>query len=235
LSRFFKAASKRIGNQNSTLIEIMRIRIAILEYNKTVLNDILSILKNDLTLEIVRTFDHVTHCINDVKFGMADIILIGIAKHDINGVNDIKLLKEKYPHVQILVYTALNDDQIILEAIHAGISGYILKSTTEDELTGAIKELRNGGSPISPLIARRLMMMMQKNTYGKPRSPEKYNLTNREKQILHCIKEGLSYKMIVHHHRISYSTVRSHIQSIYKKLDVASLTELVGKTIRENL
>jgi DNA-binding NarL/FixJ family response regulator len=200
-----------------------------------VLNDMISLLKNDLTLEIVRTFDNVTHCINDVKFRRADIILMDITKHHIRSINDIKLLKEKCPQAQILIYTTLDDDRIILEAIHAGVAGYILKNTTESDLTKAIKELRNGGSPISPPIARRMLMMLQQNTYRKPQPAGKYNLTNREKQILHYIKDGLSYKMIAHDHQISYSTVRSHIQSIYKKLNVASLTELVGKTIRENL
>jgi DNA-binding NarL/FixJ family response regulator len=216
-------------------METLRIRIAILENNQIILNDIISLLKNDPTLEVVRTFDDIKHCINEVSFCRPDVLLLDIGKRDIDNINDIKFLNGKYPHIQILVYTTQNDDRTILDVINAGASGYVLKNIPGSNLIIAIKELRNGGSPISAPIARRVLTMLQRGTHIKVFPSGDYNLTGREKQILHHLKNGLSYKMIAYDHGITYSTVRSHMQSIYKKLNVASLTELVSKAIRENI
>jgi DNA-binding NarL/FixJ family response regulator len=194
-----------------------------------------SLFKEDLALEVVGIFNDVRDCIKNVLYSRPDIILTDITKPHINCINDIALFNKKFPHVQILVYTTFNLDQIILKSIYAGVSGYILKTMSNNTLIKAIKELRNGGSSISPPVARRMFIMLQQNPSGKPLSFHEYGLTKREQQLLLHIRNGLSYKMIADDYGITYSTVRSHIKNIYKKLNVNSLTELVSKTIWENI
>jgi DNA-binding NarL/FixJ family response regulator len=132
--------------------------------------------------------------------------------------------------------TVFEDDDRVFESICAGASGYILKIHLNSRLIDAIKELQYGGSPLSPAIARKVMNKLQQiPQYILPEQVPDYNLTPREKEVLACIVEGLSYKMIADKLFISYETVRSHMKKIYEKLHVASLTEVVAKAINQRI
>ena len=213
----------------------MNTRIAIFDDNKNIRNSISMLLHSVLSLDVVGTFSDASDCVEKVSGCSPDVILMDIQMPGINGIEAIQLIKEKFPKVQILVQTAYEDDDYIMNAILAGASGYILKSQLNIKLIDAIRELRSEGTYISPIIARKLFTIIQQNTHSKPVFSTSYNLTIREKEVLACIVYGLSHKMVAHELNISYETVRSHVKKIYEKLHVSSLTEVVAKAINQNL
>jgi DNA-binding NarL/FixJ family response regulator len=132
--------------------------------------------------------------------------------------------------------TVFEDDDRVFDSICAGASGYLLKNYLNTKLVESIHEVRYGGSPMSPSIARKVLNKMQGIAqYVRPEAAPDYNLTQREREVLGCIVDGLAYKMIADKLSISYETVRSHVKKIYEKLHVASLTEAVSKAMKERI
>ena len=132
--------------------------------------------------------------------------------------------------------TVFEDDDRVFDSICAGASGYILKNHLNTKLVESIMELQYGGSPMSPSIARKVLGKLQQiPQHILPEETPDYRLTPREKEVLSCIVNGLSYKMIADQLNISYETVRSHVKKIYEKLHVASLTEAVAKAINQRI
>jgi DNA-binding NarL/FixJ family response regulator len=159
-----------------------------------------------------------------------------IAMPGMTGIEAVLKLKNEFPNIQILMQTVFEDDERVFDSICAGASGYILKNHLNTKLIEAIHEMRFGGSPMSPTIARKVLNKMQSVASAiKPEQAPDYKLTPREKEVLGCIVEGLAYKMIADKLNISYETVRSHIKKIYEKLHVASLTEAVSKAMKERI
>ena len=213
----------------------MSTKIAIFDDNKNIRNSIVSLLGMDASLEVVGVFPDAKNCVQKIVDCMADIVLMDIQMPGINGIEAVSLLKREVPHVQVLIQTVFEDDDYIFDAVMAGASGYILKGHLNSRLIGAIKELGAGGSPMSPAIARRVLNLMQQGSQAKRNPSVAYNLKAREKEVLTCIVEGLSYKMIGFELNISYETVRSHVKHIYEKLHVGSLTEVVAKAINQRI
>lgn len=213
----------------------MSIRIAIFDDNKNIRNSIVLLLNTEPSFEVVGLFNDARHCVKNVLDCRPDVVLMDIQMPGINGVEAVSILKKECPHVQILMQTVFEDDDNIFNSILSGASGYILKSHLNKRLLDDIKELQFGGSPMSPAIARRVLNMMKQGMRQRSSQSEDYNLTAREREVLSCIVEGLSYKMIAAKLFISYETVRSHVKKIYEKLHVASLTEVVAKAINQNI
>ena len=215
----------------------MNIRIAIFDDNKNIRNSIALLLSTEPLFEVVGSFRDAGRCVEEISAIRPDVILMDIGMPGVNGIEAIRLLKKEDPHIQILIQTVFEDDDRIYDSILAGASGYILKSQLNTSLVNAVKDLHSGGSPMSPSIARRVLNWMQQNAHGKvkQKSTVEYNLTPREKEVLTCLVNGLSYKMIASELNINYETVRSHMKNIYEKLHVASLTEVVAKAINQNI
>jgi DNA-binding NarL/FixJ family response regulator len=214
----------------------MSLRIAIFDDNKNIRESITLLLKTVPDLEVVGSFSHVLDCIEDVRECQPDIVLMDIEMPGMTGIEAVKLIKKELPHVQILMQTVFEDDDRVFDSICAGASGYILKNHLNTRLVESIMELQYGGSPMSPSIARKVLNKLQQiPQHVKQEAPPDYHLTPREKEVLACIVEGLSYKMIGDRLNISYETVRSHIKKIYEKLHVASLTEAVAKAINQRI
>ena len=214
----------------------MNLRIAIFDDNKNIRESIALLLKTVSGFEVVGTFSHVLDCVQDVKECNPDIILMDIEMPGMTGIEGVKLIKEALPNVQILMQTVFEDDDRVFDSICAGASGYILKNHLNTKLIDAIKELQFGGSPMSPSIARKVLNKMQAVSSAiKPEEAPDYHLTAREKEVLSCLVNGLSYKMIGGDLHIGYETVRSHVKKIYEKLHVASLTEVVAKAIHQRI
>jgi DNA-binding NarL/FixJ family response regulator len=215
----------------------MSIRIAIFDDNKDIRKSITLLLSTEPMFEVVGSFRDAERCVQEIETTRPDLILMDLEMPGTGGIEAIRLLKKAAPQVQILIQTVFEDDDRIYDSIIAGASGYILKSQLNNGLVAAIKELQSGGSPLSPSIARKLLNLMQKN--AEPKVKQKitveYNLTAREREVLTCLVNGLSYKMIAADLNISYETVRSHMKNIYEKLHVASLTEVVAKAINQNI
>lgn len=215
----------------------MGIRIAIFDDNKNIRNSISLLLSTDMTIEVVGVFRDALDCVRKVKECRADIVLMDIEMPAVNGIEAVKQIKSSLPQVMILIQTVFEDEDRIFDSIKAGATGYILKSALTTSLLGAIKEIQAGGAPMTPLIARKVLYSIYHSPEEASASPSgnDYNLTVKEKEVLTCIVNGLSYKMIASDLNISYETVRSHMKKIYEKLHVASLTEVVAKAIKQRI
>lgn len=213
------------------------LRIVIFDDNKNTRNTILMILNSEIMFNVVGVYDNSKNGIKNLINTKTDLVIIDIAASGFSGIETIEQLKKELPCIQILVQTNFEDDALIYQSILAGASGYILKSDLKLNLVKAIKELRSGGSPMSPPIARKVINMIKHNVchFNTTKKPADYRLTGREKAVLACIVKGKNYKMTGYELNISYETVRSHVKHIYEKLHVASLTELVAKSINFNI
>lgn len=214
----------------------MPLRITLFDDNKNIRESITMLLSTVPDFEVVGSYSHVLDCIDDVKESRPDIVLMDIEMPGMTGIEAVKKIKKEFPQIQILMQTVFEDDDRVFDSICAGASGYILKNQLNTKLVEAIQELQYGGSPMSPSIARKVLNKMQQvSQHIRPAETPDYNLTPREKEVLACIVEGLSYKMIASDLHISYETVRSHVKKIYEKLHVASLTEAVSKAMKERI
>jgi DNA-binding NarL/FixJ family response regulator len=157
-----------------------------------------------------------------------DIILMDIGLPGMSGISGIKLIKEKYPGINILMLTIYNDSHRIFQSLCAGASGYLLKNTPFSEIKEAIEIIHNGGSSMSPQIARKVIDYFHSDKTGQVVSP----LTIKEKEIVMCLVDGMSYKMIADKENISIETVRSHIKKIYKKLHVHNKAGVIRKSLK---
>ena len=214
----------------------MGLRIAIFDDNKNIRESIGMLLRTEPDFELVGSFCHVLDCVDDIRDSNPDVVLMDIEMPGMTGIEAVVKIKKEFPQVQILMQTVFEDDDRVFDSICAGASGYILKNFLNTRLVESIKELQFGGSPMSPSIARKVLTRMQQIPEKiKPEEAPDYHLTKREKEVLACMVNGLSYKMIADQLNISYETVRSHIKKIYEKLHVASLTEMVAKAIHQRI
>ena len=213
----------------------MSVRIAIFDDNENLLSSLSLLLSTEPTFEVVATNNHVLNCLDDVRASRPDVILMDIEMPGMTGIDAVRVLRKEFPDVLILMQTIFEDDERIFDAICSGASGYLLKSQVNSRLLSSIKEMLAGGSPMSPSVARRILSGLQRNPQWKYVKPVDYRLTNRELEVLNCIVNGLSHKMIGDQLHIGYETVRSHVKKIYEKLQVVSLTEAVAKALHERI
>ena len=139
----------------------------------------------------------------------------------------IKIVKEKYPHIDIIMLTVHNDPHRIFQSLCAGASGYLLKTTPFQQIKEAIYELDRGGAPMSPQIARRVIQYFHPEQDPTAESL----LTDKEKEVVLDLVDGLSYKMIADKQNVSIETVRTHIKHIYSKLHVHNKADVIRKSL----
>lgn len=211
----------------------MNIRVTVIEENETTRNSIVSLLNADPDIEVVGDFGNAVDWESKMLMSRPHVVLMDIESADNRGIATVNLLTQAFPHIQILIQTASEDDELIFESIKAGSSGYISKNRLDSSMIKAIKDLRQGGSPMSPFIAGRVLNLFRQDLPGR-HAPD-YSLTKREREILKEIVKGQSHKMIAAELHIGYETVRTHVKNLYVKLQVASLTQVVAKAIRNNL
>lgn len=160
-----------------------------------------------------------------------NVLLMDIQLPGMSGIEGMKIIQQKYPDIEIIMLTVYHDSHKIFESLKAGASGYLLKHTSLPEIKDAIKLLMQGGAPMSPQIARKVITHFNDRGQKKQES----NLTNREQDIVNGLVDGLSYKLIADRLKISIDTVRAHIRNIYKKLHVNSKAEVIAKSLRGEL
>ncbi|MFM2392204.1 MAG: hypothetical protein RLZZ546_181 [Bacteroidota bacterium] len=200
-------------------------KIAIYEDNNQLRSNLCTLLLSQDDFELVGEYDNCVEIIENCKSNCPDVIIMDIDMPKMTGIEGVKLVKSQFQKVEVIMYTVFEDTDRIFEAILAGATGYILKDTASEVFCNSIREVMNGGSPMTPSIARKVLLQ-----YGKPKvSQEIELLSSREMEILTELSKGLSYKMIASQLFISVETVRSHCKKIYSKLHVRSVTEALNK------
>jgi DNA-binding NarL/FixJ family response regulator len=215
----------------------MAIRVTIFDDNKRLLESLSVLIDGSEGFQIAGTFTDCSDINSKINSSKPDVILMDIEMPGINGIEAVKLVKKDFPGINVLMQTAFENDENVFEAICAGASGYILKNTPPAKILEYIVEVYQGGSPMSPIVARKVLGFLQQPAKAQmvTSTTDEYNLTAREKDVLACLVKGMSYKMIGDHCGITYETVRSHMKNIYDKLHVASMTEAVAKAINQRL
>lgn len=211
----------------------MDIRVAIFEDNKLMRNGFEAICNGTAGITCCGVFADGSDLDHKMRRSEPHVVLMDIGMPGLDGISATRQITERWPSVKILIQTVFDEDDKIFAAICAGASGYILKSTSPARLVEAIGEVYEGGSPMSPYIANRMLKLFQQ--FAPAQQEENYVLSNREKEILSLMADGHSFSTIAEKSFISYETVRTHVKRIYKKLHVASASEAVAKAIRQRL
>jgi DNA-binding NarL/FixJ family response regulator len=206
-----------------------KIRVGIVEDIEDIRNAVAALLIWDKDFELVFTLSRAEEALDAIPALQPDIVIMDINLPGISGIECIKKVKDQCPATQFMIFTIYENDENIFTALEAGASGYLLKKSTMPQIAAAIKELYEGGSPMSALIARKLVQRYQKPVPDAAL----HLLTPKEKEILVLLSEGLLYKEIADRLSIATGTVKQHIHHIYEKLHVSNKTEAINKMLRK--
>ncbi len=207
------------------------IRVVIVEDNQYIREGWETILDSDPKIVVKSVFRDCESALESDDIEWCDIILLDIQLPGIMGTEGVEKFLEINPGLAIIMISVMEDSQHIFEALQNGAIGYLIKKVGPDELIQAVKDAYEGGSPMSPVIARKVIASMQ----TQPKKKEKLNLTDREQQVLKLLAEGNSYSAIANEIYLSVDGVGYHIRNIYRKLQVNSKAEAVAKGLANGL
>jgi DNA-binding NarL/FixJ family response regulator len=202
------------------------IRIVIVEDETEIRESLNALICTSEDIEVVNVFDNGEAAVEFIKKKPVDVALFDINLPGISGIEAIAQLKDTNPEIQFMVLSAYDEPDYIFSALRAGASGYILKNADTNKLIEAIKDVANGGSPMSSQIARKVV---NEFATSKPLTSYSEKLSRRENEILEQLSKGYRYKEIADQLFISTETVRTHIRNIYEKLQVNSRGEALKK------
>jgi len=208
----------------------MPIKVAIVEDNEKIRAGLAVLVDGSPSFNCVATYANAEDALEHLPRKKPDVVLMDIGLPKMSGIECVEKLREQAPEIQVMMLTVYEDDDRIFKSLIAGASGYILKNTMPAELFEAIKDVHNGGSPMSNLIARRVVRTFQQ--MGKS-SKELENLSGRETEILSYVAKGYQDKEVAQKLFLSVETVRKHLRNIYQKLHVRSRTEAVLKFLKK--
>jgi DNA-binding NarL/FixJ family response regulator len=206
----------------------MPIKVAIVEDNDKIREGLAVLIGGSPSFTCVATYANAEDALEYLPGKKADVVLMDIGLPKMSGIECVGELRGRAPDVQVMMLTVFEDDDRIFKSLAAGASGYMLKNTMPTELFEAIQEIYNGGSPMSNIIARKVVRTFQQ--LGKS-SKELENLSGRETEILSFVAKGYQDKEVAEKLFLSVETVRKHLRNIYQKLHVRSRTEAVLKLL----
>lgn len=204
-----------------------KIKVAIVEDLEEVVEGLSEFIHRDKELQLVASYRTAEAAAMELPIIKPDIVIMDINLQGQTGIECIRQVKQTGAVMQFMMFTVYENTEQVFEALAAGASSYLLKKTPPLQIIEGIKELYNGGSPMSNTIARKLVTIFQEQPQG-PNSRASV-LTSREKEVLECLAKGLLYKEISDQLGISFHTVRQHIRTIYEKLHVHNKTEAINK------
>jgi DNA-binding NarL/FixJ family response regulator len=206
----------------------MPITVSIVEDNDQLRATLAQVIQRAKGFQCVSHYPNAEAALEGLSKDRPQVVLMDINLPGMNGVECVRLLKQKLPDTQVIMLTVYEDTENIFNALAAGATGYLLKRTSSAELLAAIKEVVEGGSPMTAHIARKVVQSFQKPVPAPSPTEE---LTPREKEVLDYLAQGFLYKEIADKIGISYETVRTHIRRIYEKLQVRTRTQAVAKAL----
>lgn len=203
------------------------VRVGIVEDNPDIRNGLKMIINSGDEMECVYDFPNAEAAVEKLPADPMDVVLMDINLPGINGIEAIGKLRELCPQTQFMMLTVLEDDDMIFKSLQAGATGYLLKKSSFAQISQSVMDLHDGGSPMSPGIARKVLNAFQSPAVSK--QADYQDLSEREVEIINQLSSGFRYKEIADKLNISQATVRTHIQNIYKKLHVQSRTDALNK------
>jgi len=208
------------------------IRVVIIEDLREVREGLAMLIHGANGFECATSYRTMEEAIEGIARDKSDVILTDIGLPGMNGIEGARILRERFPEIPVLALTVYDDDDNVFNAICAGASGYLLKNTAPARLLESLREVANGGAPMSPEIARRVVKLFRE---FRPPEHASYHLTPQETELLKLMVEGHHYKTAARELGISTNTVSFHLKHIYEKLQVHSKSEAVAKALRERL
>lgn len=210
-----------------------KIKVGLCEDSEAFRESLLQYINDSPGYSVIFSLPSAEGILDVIAGGKPDVILMDIDMPGMNGIGATEIIKTAFPEVNVLILTVYEDDQKIFDAILAGATGYLLKKTPPAKILDAINEIQQGGASMSASIVKRVLTFF--NQKEAESATNEYMLSPRELDILKCLVNGDSYKMISDHCAISIGTVRSHINNIYRKLHINSKSEAVAKALKEKL
>lgn len=207
-------------------------RISIFEDNENVRNSLVTLLGNERAYVVTGAHPNVSDVSRIITDENPHVVILDIDMPGKDGISAIPLIKEIDPEVSIVMYTQFEDDEKLFKSLCAGADGYVLKKTSPVHLLEAIEEVRAGGAPLSPAVARKVLFSFRDQHQV---NHEKYDLTDREIEVLQLLIKGYSVKLIAAELNIAYDTCRSHLRNIYRKLHVNCGKEAIAKVLAEKI
>ena len=211
----------------------MEIKVALFEDNKKLRESLVQLINSAEDMICTGAFADANKLIHNMPQANPDVVMMDINMPGISGIEGVKMIKENFPGIHILMQTVFDDNDKIFAAICAGASGYMLKKTPPQKMIEAIRETYQGGAPMTPSVAVKVLEMFRLQT--KTDKNEFIALSEREREILGLLVKGKSYKAIASDCFISIDTVSTHVRHIYEKLHVHSKSEAVAKAIFQKL
>ena len=181
----------------------------------------------DTEFAFLKAFANAELALKEIPDLQPQVVLMDIHLPGLSGIECVRILKQKMPNLHVIMLTVFAEDKTVFDSLCAGACGYITKNASPDEIIEAVREVKRGGAPMSPRIARMVVQSFNNNFVT--------TLTAREAEVLELLSQGKSYKMVADALFVTHDTVRFHIKNIYKKLEVHSLHEAIAKTKRHLL
>jgi DNA-binding NarL/FixJ family response regulator len=208
------------------------ITVAIVEDQPKIREGLRSLIDGTGGYRCTGSFRSMEEALDQIGFDLPDVALLDIGLPGISGIEGIRRLKEAYPSLFVLMLTVYDDDKRIFDAMCAGASGYLLKQTPPARLLECIKEVLEGGAPMSREVARRVVALFREI---RPPDQADYQLTPHEIRLLKLLVEGYNYTTAAAELAVSVNTIKFHMRSIYDKLQVHSKSQAVAKALRDRI
>ncbi|MFT3979787.1 MAG: response regulator transcription factor [Ferruginibacter sp.] len=207
------------------------IRIAVYDDSLARRESLQAFMQLSAEYEFVGSFENCNTILQDIAGTHPDLILMDIEMPLLDGISGVRLVKQYYPEIKVIMQTAFDDDEKVFAAMQAGAEGYLLKNAGIVQIAQSIDEVMKGGAAMTPSIALKVMRYFNQ----QQSSPGNFNLSPKEAEVLTHLANGLSYKMVADKMGISYFTVNNHVKKIYEKLQVHSLGEAIALAHKNRL
>lgn len=208
----------------------MPVSIIIFEDSEQLRHSLVTLLNNSEGYKVTGDYDNVMDAANIIRRQPPDVVIMDIDLPEKSGIEGVRIIKETKPETLVIMYTMFEDDEKLFNSLCVGANGYILKKTSPYKLFEAINEVMEGGAPMSPTIAKRVLQSFQNKSAAR-----QYHLSQRESEILQLLIKGYSIKLIAAELKIAFDTTRAHLRNIYQKLHVNCGKEAIAKVLSEKI